>query len=71
MSYKKTKEKMSREELENRVEWMTVEVKRTEERYARLRNEYDMLYATYMRLPKWMRRLAERRYDKICRRVNQ
>lgn len=63
MPYKKKKTDMSRAELENRVEWLTVELKRTKESYDRLIGKYDTLYAQYLFMPKWMRRLAEKKYE--------
>ena len=59
MNYKKKKSDMSREELENRVQWLTIELKRMDERYAHLSKKYEELNDKYFSLPKWVRGWAE------------
>lgn len=64
MAYKKGKEKMSREELENRLEWLQVENNRLKRDCDKLCFRLDEAEAKYNALPPWMRRLAEKRYGR-------
>lgn len=59
MAYKKKKSDMSREELENRVEWLSVELKRMDDRYAALAEKHEDLHTKYYSLPRWVRAWAE------------
>lgn len=61
MAKKKTR---SREETEQLLEIMEIENKRLTERLHRAQAENDMIRAEFNALPQWMRRWAEKRYDR-------
>ena len=64
MAYKKRKTDMSREELENRLEWLSADNRRLSTKLELVNSRYNELELKYYAVPAWIRRFADSRTKK-------